>query len=86
MARFGGLGAADLREVTSDPAALDSSGFRAVVVDFEGRLVCTRSGRLRRAYVPAPRTGAWRGPAPGDWPSSLDRTPTPRAGAASAHT
>lgn len=74
MARFGGLVATDLREVTSDPAALDSSGFWAVVADFEGRLVCARFGRLRRAQVPAPRTGAWQGPAAGDWTSSLDRT------------
>ncbi|GGW80797.1 chorismate-binding protein [Streptomyces caelestis] len=74
MARFGGLVAADLRDVTSDPAALDSSGFWAVVAGFEGRLVCARFGRLRPARVPAPRTGAWRGPAAGDWISSLDRT------------
>uniref|UniRef100_UPI00379A0C02 chorismate-binding protein n=1 Tax=Streptomyces sp. NPDC050164 TaxID=3365605 RepID=UPI00379A0C02 len=74
MARFGGLVAADLRDVTSDPAALDSSGFWTVVADFEGRLVCARFGRLRPAQVPAPQTGAWRGPAVGDWTSSLDRT------------
>ncbi|MDQ0717804.1 para-aminobenzoate synthetase component 1 [Streptomyces luteogriseus] len=73
MARFGGLVATDLREVTSDPAALDSSGFWAVVADFEGRLVCARFGRLRRARVPAPRAGAWPGPAAGDWTSSPDR-------------
>ncbi|MGR4849350.1 chorismate-binding protein [Streptomyces sp. LARHCF252] len=74
MARFGGLVAADLRDVTSDPAALDSAGFWAVVADFEGRLVCARFGRLRPAQVPAPRTGAWPGPAAVDWTSSLDRT------------
>ncbi|MCX3288937.1 chorismate-binding protein [Streptomyces sp. NEAU-H22] len=73
MARFGGLLATDLREVTSDPAALDSSGFWSVVADFEGPLVCARFGRLRRARVPAPRPGAWPGPAAGDWTSSLDR-------------
>ncbi|GGS54683.1 hypothetical protein GCM10010270_26310 [Streptomyces violaceus] len=74
MARFGGLVAADLLDVTGDPAALDSSGFWAVVADFEGRLVCARFGRLRSAQVPAPQTGAWRGPVCGDWTSSLDRT------------
>ncbi|MFF8392486.1 chorismate-binding protein [Streptomyces sp. NPDC016172] len=74
MARFGGLVATDLRDVTSDPAALDSSGFWAVVADFEGRLVCARFGRLRPAWVHAPRTGAWLGPAAEDWTSSLDRT------------
>ncbi|MGK5531130.1 chorismate-binding protein [Streptomyces sp. URMC 129] len=73
LARFDGLVAADLRDVTSDPAALDSSGFWAVVAGFEGRLVCARFGDVRRAPVPAPVAGAWRGPATADWTSSLDR-------------
>nr|WP_106980283.1 chorismate-binding protein [Streptomyces varsoviensis] len=71
MARFGGLLARDLRDVTSDPAALDSSGWWAVTADFEGGLVCARFGDVRPAPVPAP--GRWRGPAPRDWTSSLDR-------------
>ncbi|GHH48567.1 chorismate-binding protein [Streptomyces candidus] len=73
LARFGGLLASDLRDVTSDPAALDSAGFWAVAADFEGRLVCARFGDVRRQPVPAPVPGAWRGPAAGDWTSSLDR-------------
>lgn len=73
MARFGGLVASDLQDVTSDPAALDSSGFWAVSADFEGRLVCARFATVRTAPVPAPVRGAWRGPAAGDWTSSLDR-------------
>ncbi|MGW6569323.1 chorismate-binding protein [Streptomyces sp. NPDC054975] len=77
LARFGGLVATDLRDVTSDPAALDSAGFWAVSADFEGRLTCARFGDVRRepvpAPVPAPLPGAWRGPAAGDWTSSLDR-------------
>ncbi|WP_457520697.1 chorismate-binding protein [Streptomyces sp. TE3672] len=73
MARFGGLVASDLRDVTSDPAALESSGFWAVSADFEGRLVCARFGSLRTEAVPAPVPGAWHGPAAGDWTSSLDR-------------
>ncbi|MFJ2417443.1 chorismate-binding protein [Streptomyces brevispora] len=73
MARFGGLVASDLQDVTSDPAALDSSGFWAVCADFEGRLVCARFATVRTAAVPAPVRGAWRGPAAGDWSSSLDR-------------
>ncbi|MFI6877855.1 chorismate-binding protein [Streptomyces sp. NPDC050400] len=72
LARFGDLLATDLRDVTDDPAALDSSGFWAVSADFEGRLVCARFGSVRREPVPAPRPGAWRGPAPTDWTSSLD--------------
>ncbi|WP_329618395.1 chorismate-binding protein [Streptomyces brevispora] len=73
MARFGGLVASDLQDVTSDPAALDSSGFWAVCADFEGRLVCARFATVRTAAVPAPVRGSWRGPAAGDWSSSLDR-------------
>ncbi|WP_435240903.1 chorismate-binding protein [Streptomyces cucumeris] len=73
LARFGGLLATDLRDVTSDPAALDSRGFWAVVADFEGGTVCARFGDVRSAPVPAPVPGAWRGPAPQDWDSSLDR-------------
>ncbi|MFJ4461417.1 chorismate-binding protein [Streptomyces sp. NPDC088928] len=73
MARFGGLVASDLRDVTSDPAALESTGFWAVSADFEGRLVCARFGSVRIEEVPAPVPGAWHGPAAGDWNSSLDR-------------
>ncbi|MCX4849172.1 chorismate-binding protein [Streptomyces sp. NBC_00893] len=73
IARFGGLVASDLRDVTSDPAALESSGFWAVSADFEGRLVCARFGSVRTEAVPAPVPGAWHGPAAGDWSSSLER-------------
>ncbi|MFD4945243.1 chorismate-binding protein [Streptomyces sp. NPDC058409] len=73
MARFGGFVASDLQDVTSDPAALDSSGFWAVSADFEGRLVCARFAAVRTEAVPAPVRGAWHGPAAGDWNSSLDR-------------
>ncbi|MGW7432620.1 chorismate-binding protein [Streptomyces sp. NPDC054861] len=73
LARFGGLVATDLRDVTSDPEALDSAGFWAVSADFEGRLTCARFGDVRTEPVPRPVPGAWRGPAAGDWTSSLDR-------------
>ncbi|MGY0022646.1 chorismate-binding protein [Streptomyces sp. YJ-C3] len=72
LARFGELVATGLRDVTSDPAALDSTGFWAVAADFEGRLVCARFADVRKEPVPAPRPGAWRGPAPAHWSSSLD--------------
>ncbi|MGW1890793.1 chorismate-binding protein [Streptomyces sp. NPDC002004] len=72
MARFGGLVARDLLDVTTDPAALDSTGFWAVSADFEGGLVCARFGDVRKEPVPAPVPGAWRGPAPEAWTSSLD--------------
>ncbi|MEU3654965.1 chorismate-binding protein [Streptomyces sp. NPDC032161] len=73
MARFGGLVASGLRDVTSDPAALESSGFWAVSADFEGRLVCARFDTVRTEKVPAPVRGAWYGPAADAWTSSLDR-------------
>lgn len=73
LARFGGLVATGLRDVTSDPEALDSAGFWAVSADFEGRLTCARFADVRPAPVPDPVPGAWRGPAAGDWTSSLDR-------------
>ncbi|WP_330292302.1 chorismate-binding protein [Streptomyces sp. NBC_00576] len=76
LARFGGLVATGLLDVTSDPAALDSTGFWAVCADYEGRLTCARFRDVREEPVPAPRSGSgeWRGPTAGDWTSSLDRT------------
>lgn len=73
LARFGGLVATGLLDVTSDPAALDSTGFWAVCADYEGSLTCARFRDVREEPVPAPRPGEWRGPAAGDWTSSLDR-------------
>ncbi|WP_016905448.1 chorismate-binding protein [Streptomyces xiaopingdaonensis] len=71
MACFDGLLATDLRDVTTDPAALDSKGWWAVVASFEGAVVCARFGDVRPA--PLRRTARWRGPAPEAWRSSLDR-------------
>ncbi|MCM2418328.1 chorismate-binding protein [Streptomyces sp. RKAG293] len=71
MARFGGRVASDLRDVTSDLAALDSSGFWAVSADFEGQVVCARFGDVRSAPPASP--DGWCGPATGVWTSSLDR-------------
>ncbi|MBT2379384.1 chorismate-binding protein [Streptomyces sp. ISL-111] len=73
MARFGGLVASGLQDVTHDPSALDSSGFWAVCADFEGHAVCARFSSVRREEVPAPVPGAWRGPAAAEWTTSLDR-------------
>ncbi|MEU1818275.1 chorismate-binding protein [Streptomyces roseifaciens] len=73
MARFGGLLATDLRDVTRDPAALESTGWWAVVADFEGRLTCARFGDVRPAPPRPAASAPWRGPAAGDWTSSLDR-------------
>ncbi|RKN45053.1 chorismate-binding protein [Streptomyces hoynatensis] len=71
MARLGGRLATGLRDVTDDPAALDSRGWWAVVAGFEGGLVCARFDEVRTA--PPPASAGWRGPAAGTWRSSLDR-------------
>ncbi|MCH0565621.1 MULTISPECIES: chorismate-binding protein [unclassified Streptomyces] len=73
LARFGDRLATGLLDVTSDPAALDSTGFWAVVADFEGRLTCARFRDVGTEPVPAPVPGRWRGPAADGWTSSLDR-------------
>jgi para-aminobenzoate synthetase component 1 len=83
MARFGGLVASDLRDVTADAGALDSAGFWAVAVDFDGRTVCARFGDVRRtpaaatdaaaAADTAARAAGWRGPDPAAWTTSMDR-------------
>ncbi|MGW1379705.1 chorismate-binding protein [Streptomyces sp. NPDC002446] len=74
MARFGGLIATGLRDVTSDPAALDSTGWWAVAADFEGSVVCARFADVRPATpADAPAPDGWCGPAPTAWTSSLDR-------------
>jgi para-aminobenzoate synthetase component 1 len=73
LARFGDCVATGLLDVTSDPAALDSTGFWAVCADYEGRVTCARFAEVRAEPVPAPRPGGWRGPSVGDWESSLDR-------------
>ncbi|HET6816100.1 MAG TPA: chorismate-binding protein [Mycobacteriales bacterium] len=60
-------------DVTSDPAALDSSGVWVVVQTFEGSLSCVRMAERRE--VGDPYTGAplWSMPARAAWSSSLDR-------------
>jgi para-aminobenzoate synthetase component 1 len=70
LAVVGGRLATDLVDVTSDLAALDSSGFWAVVLPFEGEPVCARFDKVRPAR-PWPG-GPWRGPEPEAWRTSLD--------------
>ncbi|MDX3532331.1 chorismate-binding protein [Streptomyces sp. ID05-39B] len=72
LARFGDRVATGLLDVTEDLSALDSTGFWAVSADFDGRTVCARFADVRVEPVPAPTVGEWRGPAAGDWTSSLD--------------
>jgi para-aminobenzoate synthetase component 1 len=73
----GGRVARDLREVSSDPAALDRPGFWAVCATFEGEFTCARFGDVTPRR-PA-RLRPWRGPGPGEWRSSLDRADYVRA-------
>jgi para-aminobenzoate synthetase component 1 len=82
LAVVGGRLATDLVDVTSDLAALDSSGFWAVVLPFEGDPVCARFAHVRPAR---PWPGApWRGPAADSWRTSLDEA-TFRKGVEAIH-
>ncbi|MFC4009469.1 chorismate-binding protein [Nonomuraea purpurea] len=72
FAHLGHVFATDLRDVTSDLAALDGEGWWAVVVDYEGKVTCARFDRVRRAPLPAP-PAPWHGPRPDQWRSSLDQ-------------
>ncbi|MEV1201058.1 hypothetical protein AB0J07_13810, partial [Microbispora rosea] len=60
FAHIGGYLATGLREVTTDLAALDGSGWWAVVVSYEGKVVCARFdvGRVQGARLHEP-TSEW---------------------------
>jgi para-aminobenzoate synthetase component 1 len=86
LAIVGGRLATGLCDVTSDLAALDSSGFWAVVVPFDGPPVCARFAAVRPApppdrwgehggwpHGPRGRLGGGGWPGAGPWRSSLDR-------------
>jgi para-aminobenzoate synthetase component I len=73
MALLGGHLATGLVDVTSDPSALDSEGFWAVVADFEGHLTCARFRDVRPVEGHCLPASPWRGPGPGAWSTSLDR-------------
>jgi len=71
LAVVGGRLCTDLVDVTSDLMALDSEGFWAVVLPFEGDPTCARFATVRPATPwPGP---PWLGPAVADWSTSLDR-------------
>ncbi len=72
VAVVGGTVASDLVDVTDDLTALDSTGWWAVVLPFEGPPVCARFARRRpTGSMPRPST-RWVGPPRGSWTSSLD--------------
>lgn len=60
-----------LSDVTADPTALDSSGFWAAVVPFDGPPLFARFDDVRPA-TPWPGR-PWHGPRPDRWATSLDR-------------
>ena len=72
IAVIGGIVATELLDVTTDLAALDSSGWWATVLPFDGTPLCARFGRQRpTSGIPrSPRP--WVGPAADSWISSLD--------------
>jgi para-aminobenzoate synthetase component I len=71
LAWFGGRLATGLVDVTDDLAALDSAGWWAVLVTFEGQVTCARFADVREAPVPA---ASWPGVPTSAWSSSLSRT------------
>jgi len=54
LAWFGGVLATGLVDLSDDPAALDGSGWWAVVMTYEGRLVCARFRDVRPGPLPDP--------------------------------
>ncbi len=68
LAWFDGQLATGLVEVSADLSVLDSTGWWAVVVTFEGAVTCARFADVRRAPLPP---AAWAGIS-GPWRSSLD--------------
>ena len=70
LAVVGGRVLTDLRDVTNDLAALDSTGLWAVVAPFEGPPICARFATSRPARPWPGRP--WVGPARDSWTSSLD--------------
>jgi para-aminobenzoate synthetase component 1 len=59
-------------DLTSDLGALDSQGFWAVVLPFEGSPICARFANVRPARPwPGP---PWEGPSPDAWTSSLSES------------
>jgi para-aminobenzoate synthetase component 1 len=69
-AHFAGQLASGLVDVTSDLTALDSAGWWAVVMSFEGGVTCARFEDVRTADLPP---GSWPGVPVGAWRSSMSR-------------
>lgn len=70
VASFGDFVARALVDVTSDLTALDSTGWWAVRITYEGDIVCLRFADVRRDVLSG---GNWVGPAASEWSSSMTR-------------
>jgi para-aminobenzoate synthetase component 1 len=70
---MGGRLAHTVVDVTSDPAALDGTGFWAVLATFEGEITCARFAEVVEAppWQGLSRT-PWLGPDAGAWTSTMD--------------
>jgi para-aminobenzoate synthetase component I len=68
-------------DVTSDPTALDGTGFWVVVMTFEGELRCARMADQHSLGTFLGEAAPWAMPPIDDWTSSLDR-PAYEAGVA----
>ena len=71
FAWLGGRLASGCTDLTDDPAALDGSGFWAVVATFEGDLTFARFAQVDPAPLP-PAATDWTA-LPGPWVTSMDR-------------
>jgi para-aminobenzoate synthetase component 1 len=70
LAWFGGRLATGLLDVTDDLGALDTEGWWAVVLTFEGDATCARFAEVHPAPLPP---GRWPGVPTDAWTSSLSR-------------
>jgi para-aminobenzoate synthetase component 1 len=74
FARFGNLLATELVEVSGDSSALDTGGWWAVVLTYEGELAAARFDRVEvRGTEPAIEAAKWRAIARDAWSSSMSR-------------
>jgi para-aminobenzoate synthetase component 1 len=74
FARFGGLVATQLVDVTDDPRALDAGGWWAVVMTYEGQLTAARFERVEPRTAPhAAEIGDWSSVSRDAWTSSMSR-------------
>lgn len=68
---FDGMLATDLTDVTDDPSALDTAGWWAVCITYEGAATFARFADVRPAVPPI---GRWSGPTVETWSSSLNQS------------